>query len=104
MSGLFETYSKATLQEAISVQEERGAQYGDTWLNCQFLILKSVFKRGGLQTPTQDECRAIASAVLCDMKYQRFEGGYKEDNIDDGINYQAFLKQAMRKLNTNESK
>lgn len=95
MSGLFEEYSQKTLREAIDVQNERGNQYGDTWLNSQFLITRSVFRALNMSEPTIAQCRAIAAAVLSDTKYQRFEGGYKADNIDDGINYQGFLKQAV---------
>lgn len=42
--------------------------------------------------------RALATAAFVDMKYQRLEGGYKDDSIVDGIAYQGFLAQEMVEL------
>lgn len=42
--------------------------------------------------------RAIALAALVDVKYQRGEGGYKDDNIVDGVAYQLVLAEEIRQL------
>jgi hypothetical protein len=83
------------LNKTIGVCQERGSQYGDTLKNGQWLVLKSVAKECGIEL-TVDQARKLAVAALCDVKYQRFEGGYKEDHCDDGINYLACLAELMK--------
>ena len=98
---LFEEYAMDTIDKATSVYKGRGLEYGDSWKTNPFLILRSVLKEiPACREFSQAECRAIAAAVQCDTKYARFEGGYKEDNILDGINYMAFLARAMKELNS----
>lgn len=87
---LFEQRALTTLRRAEDVLKERGAQYGDTGAHCQFLTLRAVAKHLGCAIP-EDAYRALATAALVDIKYQRMEGGYKQDHLEDGINYQAFL-------------
>jgi hypothetical protein len=95
---LFEENASVTLSRAQRIFRERGDQYGDTWRHCQHLTLRAVYKE-----ITGDElplawCAALACAAFCDVKYQRNEGGYREDTLDDQINYLAFLAEEMRKL------
>jgi len=98
---LFEEYAMDTIDKATSVYKGRGLEYGDSWKTNPFLILRSVLKEiPACREFSQAECRAIAAAVQCDTKYARFEGGYKEDNILDGINYMAFLARAVKELNS----
>jgi hypothetical protein len=47
---------------------------------------------------TNEQCRLLATAGFCDMKYWRNLGGYKDDSIVDGIAYDAFLAEEIRKL------
>lgn len=87
---LFESHVKSTLDRCTSIFNERGGQYGDTWAHCQFLAMRAVARKLGAAIP-EDTFRALAAAALFDTKYQRLEGGYKQDTIDDGINYGAFM-------------
>lgn len=103
---LFDEFCCRRLQKTLAVCEERGNQYGDTWRECQFLILKSVFEKifPNIEPAiSQAEMRALACAALVDIKYIRFLGGYKEDNLDDGINYMAVLAEIMKSPELTES-
>jgi hypothetical protein len=93
---LFNSACKKRLNKAIEIVDQRGQQYGDTLRDCQWLIFKSVYKTiSGYphELITSEYARALAIAALCDIKYQRFQGGWNEDNIDDGINYQSILPE-----------
>jgi hypothetical protein len=94
---LFSSRCLATLKRATATYDERGDQYGDTWRNARFLALKAVLHKFGILVSPRF-LRMIAAAVLVDTKYQRLEGGYKDDSIVDGINYQAFLAEEVREL------
>jgi hypothetical protein len=93
----FEKNALATFERATATFGERGTQYGDTWRDCQFLKMKAVASHFGLSIPDQF-FRALATAAFSDMKYQRLQGGYKDDSIIDGINYDAFLAEEVREL------
>jgi hypothetical protein len=92
MPELFTKLVTKRLGRAIDIAGERGDDYGDTLTNCQWLAMNSIAKKLGLDISRRD-LRRLAMAALVDIKYQRFEGGYKEDHIDDGINYQACLAE-----------
>lgn len=98
MIPLFEQRVTETLKRATDTFRTRGDQYGDTWRDCQWLKLRAVlFTTLGLKiSPAQ--CRAIALASLGDVKYQRMQGGYAEDHLIDGINYDAALASEMREV------
>lgn len=97
-TGLFPTHACASLSRVFDTFAERSSQYGDTWRDCQHLTLRAVYKKlTGYQLDPQF-CRALAAAVMVDVKHQRNEGGYKDDTIIDGIAYSAFLAEEMRKL------
>jgi hypothetical protein len=98
---LFDTLVSKRLNKTIEIAKERGDQYGDTLKNCQWLKLRAVAKELGW-TLTHVGARLLAIAGLCDVKYQRFEGGYKEDHLDDGINYDAVLAELMKEYKTSE--
>lgn len=94
---LFETRALESFDRAKSTFVGRGDEYGDTWRECRFLKMRAVARELGLNIP--DKClRALAAAAFCDMKYWRLLGGYKDDSIIDGINYDAFLAAEMRQL------
>ena len=94
---VFETFADATLNRVRATYAQRGTEYGDTWKNSQFLMLKAVAKQLGVEIP--DTClRAISAAVLCDVKYQRMEGGFKDDSLVDGIAYTALLAEEMKRI------
>jgi len=97
---LFEAHNAATLNRVQGVYKQRGAEYADTWRHAQFLKFKAVARELGAVIP-DDAVRALVCAGFCDMKYQRMEGGYKEDSIDDGIAYDAFLAQEIREVKEN---
>lgn len=94
---LFEQRASATLKRVAGIYSQRGGEYSDTWKEAQFLKMKAVARKLGAQIP-QDAFRAIACAAFCDMKYARLAGGYKEDSIDDGIAYDAFLADEVRSV------
>ena len=95
---LFQRRAEPTLQLAQDTFRTRGDQYGDTWQDCQWLKLKAVlFTTYGMK-PSDSQCRAMALAAYADMKYQRMQGGYAEDHILDGINYDAALATEMREI------
>lgn len=94
---LFEIRATNTFREAEAVFKERGQQYGDTWRTCPFLTMKSVAAGLGLQIDDRFY-RALATAAFVDMKHERQQGSWKEDNLTDGINYMAFLVDEMREL------
>jgi hypothetical protein len=102
---MFDTLCKRRLGKAIAVCEERGNQYGDTLRNGQWLASRAVARKFNdwgltiLSIASDTSCaRALSIAGLVDIKYQRFEGGYKVDNLDDGINYSAVLVELMHEL------
>jgi len=92
---LFKENAVATLAQVHETFCQRGGEYGDTWRNCQWLAVKAVARRLGI-TLTTEQARKIAAAVLVDVKYQRLEGGYKEDSLIDGIAYEANLVAEMK--------
>ena len=94
MSALFDSNALETLKKVEAIFTQRGNEYGDTWRNCTFTTLKAVAKELGATIPDH-ALRAVATAAFVDMKYQRMEGGYKSDNIHDGIAYMAFLDKEM---------
>jgi hypothetical protein len=93
---LFESNANASIARVTATFGQRGAEYGDTWRNAQWLTMKAVAKKLGVSIP-DDALRPIAAAVLCDVKYQRLEGGYKDDSVIDGIAYNANLAEEMLK-------
>ena len=93
---LFDTLVEKRLNKTIEIARERGDQYGDTLKNCQWLKVRAVFQKVTGRAMSARFARLLAMAALGDIKYQRFEGGYKEDHLDDGINYDAVLAELMR--------
>src|ERR1043166_8478731 len=95
---LFAQLADATLDRCKATYSNRGDQYGDTWRDCQWLKLKAIlFTMFGLK-PTIAQCRAMSLAALSDVKYSRFLGGYNDDHVIDGINYDAALAEEMREV------
>lgn len=93
----FEQNADASLARAKAIYAQRGSEYADTWGHCQFLAMKAVAKQLGIKID-EKYFRALATAAFVDMKYQRLEGGYKDDSVMDGMAYAAFLAEEMRKL------
>jgi hypothetical protein len=96
---MFELRADATFERARDTYAGRGTEYGDTWRECQFIKMKAVARALGIDIKPE-HLRAIATAAFCDMKYWRLIGGYLDDSIVDGINYDAFLAEEMRVLLT----
>lgn len=93
---VFETFANATIDRVKGTYEQRGTEYGDTWGNSQWLALKATCRKLGLQIP-ESKLRAVAAAVLFDVKYQRLEGGYKDDSVIDGMAYAGLWAEEMRR-------
>jgi hypothetical protein len=94
---LFESNASATIKRVEATFSQRGSEYGDTWANCQFLNMKAVAGKFGITIPDKF-LRVLCVAGFCDMKYQRLEGGYKDDTIVDRVAYDAFLAEEVRRL------
>lgn len=94
---LFELRADATLDAVRATYANRGSEYSDTWRTCQFRNMKAVASKLGLSI---DDAfyRALAAAAFVDMKQERQSGGYKEDNLIDGIAYEALLVGEMNSL------
>lgn len=97
----FEENAHATLKRVEAVFTERGREYGDTWRNCQFLAMKAVARKFDTTIPLW-LFRALATAALVDMKYQRLEGGYKDDSMIDGIAFSLYLAEEIRDIERNK--
>src|SRR5688572_15668684 len=95
---LFEKRAMASIKRVTDTFGQRGAEYGDTMRDCQWLALRAVAKKLGVNIPAGPVARAIAIAGMVDIKYQRYQGGYKDDNGIDGIAYGAFLADEMQEL------
>jgi hypothetical protein len=94
MKPLFEHHADKTLDRVRETYACRGTQYGNTWKNMQWLALKATLRKFDIVAP-DDKLRAIGAAALCDVKYQRLEGGYKDDTVVDGIAYNALWAEEM---------
>lgn len=93
----FEENANATLERVRGTYAGRGVEYGDTWRECNYLKMRAVARALGLQIPTE-AFRVLATAAFCDMKYWRMLGDFKDDSLVDGIAYDAFLAEEMRRL------
>lgn len=101
MKPLFDELADATMErvkQTYTHTEEngRGAQYGDTMRQCQFLTVQAVDE--ALTYKDDDWRLAIFLAGMVDMKLERMRGGYRDDNLIDLIAYSAALAELMRKL------
>lgn len=94
---IFESHTLTSLDRAKAIFAGRGTEYGDTWRECQFIKMKSVARALGVEI-NEKHFRALATAAFSDMKYWRLLGGYKDDSVIDGINYDAFLAEEMQQL------
>lgn len=95
----FETFAQATIDRATATFGQRGKEYGDSWANPHTNMLDAVANKLGVVIP-QHAKRAVLLAVLVDVKYNRLCGGYKDDTVLDGINYNAALAEEMRRLSS----
>jgi hypothetical protein len=98
MTPLFEEYVNESVTNCTAIFKQRGNEYSDTWRDCPFLTLRAVVKEVMGIDATTDQLRAIAAASLVDVKHQRMGGGWKADNLDDGLNYGHLLATCMKKL------
>lgn len=98
---IFETFADATLNRVRGTYATRGTEYGDTWRNAQWLALRATRDKLGLNIP-DSMLRAVAAAVLYDVKYQRLEGGFKDDSVVDGIAYGALWAEEMQQQELNK--
>lgn len=98
----FEVFAEATIERARATFEQRGVEYADDWKEVRPLTLRAVSSKLGFSIPQEYE-RAVMWAVLCDLKYQRRMGGYKDDTMIDSINYDAVLAEEMQRLMKTEA-
>jgi len=96
----FERNAEASLAKVRAIFTERGGQYADTWELAQWVKTIAVARSIGIEL-SNEQARKIVAAALCDVKYWRNLGGYKEDNLLDGIAYDANL---MAEMSTDEQK
>lgn len=94
----FERRANATLDRVRNTYASRGREYGDTWRDAPLFYLQSVLREFGLPPLDRPRLVALAAATLADVKYSRMIGGYKDDNLIDGIAYTACLAEAMKEV------
>lgn len=94
---LFERRALASIARVTATFGQRGSEYGDTMKDCQWLALLAAAKALGY-TIDPKHARAIAIGGMVDIKYQRFQGGYKDDTAIDGVAYESFWADEMREL------
>lgn len=94
---LFEQNANATIARVTSIFGTRGQEYGDTWGEARFVVMQAVARTLGCEI-APEHYRALATAAFVDMKYWRSLGSYKDDSMVDGVAYQSFLAEEMRKL------
>lgn len=92
---LFQNNALTSLQRCQAIFTERGDEYGDSWRHCRFSTMRSVCEKFGIIVP-DGMFRMVALAAMIDQKYSRQEGGYKDDSMLDGINYQLALAEEVR--------
>lgn len=91
--GLFGQSADIGLNDIRATYAQRGAQYGDSWRECQWLTLRAVLKKM-CETKGAIANRwlvALGLAALIDQKYQRRMGGFNIDHLIDGAAYEAAL-------------
>ncbi len=98
---LFDELADAALERVRSTytctkSDGRGAQYGDTMRECQFLTTKAVDNK--IDNTHKHYRLAIFLAGMVDMKLERMRGGYKDDILIDLIAYGAALEELMRRV------
>lgn len=81
-------------KDCLPLVNNRGNDYGDTIGHNQWLYLKAVAKKLGLDLSTA-QCRLFTMAGMADIKYQRMEGGFRVDHVADGINYESVVPQLL---------
>lgn len=96
-AGRFESNMRASWAEVDATVLQRAGEYSDTWSDCQWLKVKAIAKRYGLELST-DLARALAAGALCDVKYQRNQGGYKRDSFLDGVAYDLNAMEEVAQL------
>lgn len=98
-AGRFESNMRASWAEVDATVLQRAGEYSDTWSDCQWLKVKAIAKRFGLELSTE-MARALAAGALCDVKYQRNQGGYKRDSFLDGVAYDLNAMEEVAVLDT----
>ncbi len=93
---LFESNANASIARVTATFGQRGTEYGDTWRNAQWLALKAVAAKYHVKIPPH-VVRALAAAVMFDVKYARLEGGYKDDTMVDGCAYGLNLAEEVNR-------
>jgi hypothetical protein len=94
---IFETYADLSFGRVRATYAQRGTEYGDSWRNCQWLAMRATCRKLGIEIP-EKLLRALAVAALYDVKYQRLEGGYKDDSVIDAMAYGGLWAEEMRRL------
>lgn len=94
---IFETYADLSFGRVRATYAQRGTEYGDSWRNCQWLAMRATCRKLGIEIPERF-LRALAVAALYDVKYQRLEGGYKDDSVIDAMAYGGLWAEEMRRL------
>jgi hypothetical protein len=100
----FDRAMQAVLGEALDIATQRGGEYQDSWsLENQHtphmdMVIKHLVDIDFMFLEHKYAKRLLMLAAICDIKLSRLGGGFKDDTIVDGINYQAALLHAMRSI------
>lgn len=87
----FNAAADKTLRRAQAISNQRGEEYLDSWAldNMVTTFFDATLRRLGVCGLSREACRLLIVAALIDIKDSRMPGPWKEDTVDDGINYRA---------------
>jgi hypothetical protein len=96
MKAAFNAAIDATLGACLAISNQRGGEYMDSWAlpNQATRFLDMIMREvGDDRSPAAK--RLIMVASLCDVKVSRTLGAFKEDTLNDLINYLGALRTWM---------
>lgn len=87
----FNSAADATLRRAAAISNQRGGEYLDSWAldNMITTFFDATLRALGVSDLSREAKRLLIVAALIDIKDSRMLGPWKEDTVDDGINYRA---------------
>lgn len=87
----FNAAADTTLKRAAAISNQRGGEYLDSWSldNMITTFFDATLRALGVPGLPAEAKRLLIVAALIDIKDSRMLGPWKEDTVDDGINYRA---------------
>ena len=87
----FNAAADTTLRRAAAISNQRGGEYLDSWAldNMITTFFDATLRALNVPGLSAEAKRLLIVAALIDIKDSRMLGPWKEDTVDDGINYRA---------------